>query len=462
MWDKIKNAPMAISFSDLIVLPGFSEVEPYEVNLSTRFSKNIKLSIPLVSSPMDMVTNDRVARILAAMGGIGVIHRHCCVDEQVKMVRKVKESDIRRDIPNVNPDSSLGEILEYLKRLEESIALIIESDYVVGLVKISELNGATKLKPSTTLAEIFDSMKNEKTISKLIRVGDQSLIVEKYSGNKLKPSLDANGDLMVAVACSPFDRRRLRILDSLVDAIVMDVAHFHTKMCIEATKQIEKEIASDLIIGNIGTSEAVEDIVSRLEKVDGFRVGIGSGSICKTGEETGVSAPTLFATIEARSALQKLSLDIPVIADGGISSIANALKALVLGADAVMCGRYLAGCLECPGPIIEIEGKKYKPYRGMGSLTVQLERMLDRYSRITKMIPEGVEAFVPYQGSIIEVIHKFIGGLKIAMGYAGAKNIQELKNARVALISPNARKEISPHSVIKIDPKIFWEAIKKS
>ena len=180
------------------------------------------------------------------------------------------------------------------------------------------------------------------------------------------------------------------------------------------------------------------------------------------GEETGVSAPTLFATIEARSALQKLSLDIPVIADGGISSIANALKALVLGADAVMCGRYLAGCLECPGPIIEIEGKKYKPYRGMGSLTVQLERMLDRYSRITKMIPEGVEAFVPYQGSIIEVIHKFIGGLKIAMGYAGAKNIQELKNARVALISPNARKEISPHSVIKIDPKIFCEAIKKS
>jgi len=461
MWDKIKFAPLAITFDDVIILPGFSSVEPHEIDLSTRFSTNIELSIPLVSSPMDMVSNGRVASILAAMGGIGVIHRHCSVEEQEKMVRRVKETDVHRDIPNVKLDAPIIDAVRYLEKLNEQIALIIEDIHVLGIIKLSKLNGGAELSPTKTLSDMLEMMNEEKTVSKLIRVGNKNIIIETYPEGSIKPTVDDDERLMVAAACSPFDHRRLRILNDIVDAIVMDVAHFHTKMCIEATKRVEDEIAVDLIIGNIGTSQAAEDIITKLDKVDGFRVGIGSGSICKTSEETGVFAPTLFATIETRSVLEKYSLNIPVIADGGVSSVANALKALALGASAVMCGRYLAGCLECPGPIIEIEGKKYKPYRGMGSLTVRLERMLDRYSKITKIIPEGVEALVPYQGSLIEVIHRFIGGLKIAMGYAGAKSIPELRNVRIAMISQNAKREMSPHSIIRVDPKTFWEAIRK-
>lgn len=461
MWEKIKNAPVALSFDDIIILPGFSEVEPFEIDTTTRFSKNIRLSIPLASAPMDFVSNDKVAAILAAMGGIGVVHRNCNADEQLKLVRRVKESDIYKDVPSVKVDASFRDAVTYLKTLDEKIAIMVDDGCTIGIIKLCTLKGSVSVSESTTISEILDESKREQTMSKLVNIGEDNVIIEMYSDAGLKPSLDDEGRLMVAAACSPFDYSRLRALDRIVDAIVIDVAHFHTRTCIEATKRIENEITSDIIIGNIGTSEAVKDTLSRLEKVDGFRVGIGSGSICKTGEETGVSAPTLFAVIEATNALRELSEDIPLIADGGITSVASALKALALGADAVMCGRYLAGCLECPGPIIEIEGRKYKPYRGMGSLTVRLERLLDRYSKLTKLASEGVEALVPYQGSVIEVIHKFIGGLKVAMGYAGAKNILEARKTKIAVLTPNAKREIAPHSVIKIDPEMFWEMLKK-
>ncbi|MCR8463463.1 MAG: IMP dehydrogenase [Candidatus Korarchaeota archaeon] len=462
MWEKVKSAPVAISFEDIIVLPGFSEVEPFDIDTTTRFSRNIKLSIPLVSAPMDFVSNDKVASILAAMGGIGVIHRNCSIDEQLKIVRRVKECDVYKDIPSIKPDCTLRDTISYLKKLEEKVALIIDDNNTIGIVKLCTLSGSVRVSELTTISEVLDEVRKEQTVSKLININEDNILIEMYSNTVgLKPSLDSDEKLMVAAACSPFDYSRLKVLNDAADAIVIDVAHFHTKACMEAVKRIESEITADLIIGNIGTYNAVKDALSKLEKVDGFRVGIGSGSICKTGEETGVSAPTLFAIIEAKNALRELSMDIPLVADGGVTSVASALKALVLGADSIMCGRYLAGCLECPGPLLEIEGRKYKLYRGMGSLTARLERLLDRYSRTTKLISEGVEALVPYQGSVIEVIHKFVGSLKVAMGYAGAKNISEVRNARIALLTPNTRKEIAPHSVIKIDSEMFWELLKK-
>ena len=461
---KILSAPIAITFDDIIILPGFSEVEPFEVDIRTRLTKNIEINVPIVSAPMDTVTNNRVAIRLAEMGSMGVIHRHCSIEEQVEMIKSVKSSEAYSDKMHLSVDHSIEELVGLLKEAPSNTLPIVDSNLVLGVARIVKL---PKKAPNNddyvwrSIGDILDYMRHQRTASVLISANKENIVIENYMDRPLRASLDEKGKLLVGAAISPFDRRRIEELDRYADVLVVDVAHFHTKSCMDAMKSIVSSIGSDLVIGNIGTFEAAEDVVTQIEKVDGLRVGIGSGSICKTSKVTGVFAPTLFATAEVADVLIRYGLKIPIIADGGVRSAADAVKAMALGASLVMCGRYFAGCYECPGPIIVKGDKKYKPYRGMGSISVQLERVLDRYSRLTKLAPEGVEGLVPYQGSIVGAVHRFVCELRISMGYAGAKNISELRSTRIAFLMPSGRREMGPHDIDEIEASKYLEVVRE-
>lgn len=427
---RLGEIPLILTFDDIAILPGFSELEPYEIKIESRATRNVELSVPIISSPMDYVTNDTVAKYLARFGSLGIIHRHCSVEEQVKMVREVKKWR-GEGFPEVRMSSSIKSVVLSLRQSENGIRAIIDDGSIVGIVKYMGLSSVAG-DCFKSIGDAVDYMRKNKTASMLVNAKEGSILIEIYLDGSIRPT-KKDEKYVVGAAISPFDKRRVEALDGLADILVMDIAHFHNKSAIEATRRLG-DLESDLVIGNIGTFEAAEDIITKIDKIDAFRVGIGSGSICITGEQTGVFAPTLNATMEVYKILREYSLDIPIIADGGVRGVSDALKAYVFGASTVMCGRYIAGCAECPGGVIEIDGRLYKPYRGMGSRSVHLERLMDRYSRVTKLIPEGVEGLVPYQGSILEVIHRFIVGLKVAMGYAGAKNIEDLRDARWGIL----------------------------
>lgn len=364
--EKLLNAPVALTFDDVILLPGWSDVEPREVSLRTRVSKNVAINIPLVSSPMDTVTEHAMAAIVAKMGGIGVVHRNMSVEEQVREVLKVKEEDPRG--PN--------------------------------------------------------------------------------------PALDEEGRLLVGAAVSPHDIERAVKLDRYVDVLVADVAHFHTARVFESARRLLKSIGSDFIAGNIGTYEAAEDVVTKLDGVAGLRVGISSGSICSTGEVVGVAAPTLYSVAQVADALRDYGVELPIIADGGIRSPGDAAKALAAGASAVMLGFVLAGTDEAPGDIIVVNGVKYKEYRGMASQAARARIYArDRYpEKPSKDIAEGIEGLVPYKGAAANVIAEFVAGLQAAMGYTGSRSIRELwEKAVFARLTPSGLREVRPHSVIPIN-----------
>ena len=267
-------------------------------------------------------------------------------------------------------------------------------------------------------------------------------------------SRDADGRLLVGAAVSPYDLDRAKMLDRYVDIIVIDVAHFHNENVIASTRKLMNEVSADVVVGNIGTREAALDIVSRLDGVAGFRVGIGSGSICKTGVVTRVAAPTLFAVASVADALASEGLlgKLPIIADGGIKNSGDIALALATGASAVMMGNLLAGTRESPGRLVALEGKYYKEYYGMGSNKARMKRAsLDRYSKPSKDVEEGVEGWVPYRGTVKDVVQELKAGVEAAMGYVGASNIEELwYKARFALVSPSGMGEIRPHNIFMI------------
>jgi IMP dehydrogenase len=261
---------------------------------------------------------------------------------------------------------------------------------------------------------------------------------------------DENGQLLCAAAVSPFDLDRAKKLDEYADILVTDVSHFHNANVFTATKKLMSEVSAVVVVGNIGTYEAAEDAITELEEVGGFRVGIGSGSICTTTEVTKAGSPTLFATAQVSDAVMKYGANIPIIADGGIRSPGDVAIALIAGASAVMVGNLFARCQESPGTLITIGGRYYKQYRGMGSPTARAKRYsLDRYSTPAKGVPEGVEGWVPYKGEVSIVLDELASGLKASMGYAGARNIQELwSKAKLAALSPSGAEEARPHDIL--------------
>lgn len=471
--DKFKDAEHALTFNDVLLLPGWTTVEPSEVDVRTHVTRNVMLNVPFVSSPMDTVTESEMAIALARQGGLGVLHRNCSVEEEVEMARRVKraESLIIRDVITVTPETTVEELLRMMEQHRIHGFPVVEDDNrLVGIVTWRDVRLAdpqlkvrdvmTKDVITATEDITLEEAKrilHRRRIEKLPIVDEEGrvrgLITMRditLKGTYPNAVRDDQGRLICAAAISPFDLRRAKALDKYVDILVVDVAHFHNKNCFEATKRLLKEISAELIVGNIGTYEAAEDCITKLDGIAGLRVGIGSGSICTTSIVTRAGSPTLYAVAQAADAVRDYGVDIPVMADGGIRNPGDVAVALAVGASCVMMGNVFAGCTESPGRLIALEGRYYKEYYGMGSAAARKKRYaLDRYSQPSKAITEGVEGWVPYRGPVSEIVAEFVGGLKAAMGYVGARTIPEMwEKARLALVTERGADELKPHDIL--------------
>ncbi|MBS7657851.1 MAG: IMP dehydrogenase [Candidatus Bathyarchaeia archaeon] len=469
--NKLKSIELAITFRDVILLPGLAEVDPKEVDVKTKATKNYFINVPFISSPMDTVTESEMAIALARQGGLGILHRNCSIQEQVEMAEKVKraEATIIKDVYTVSPEESISTALKIMKEKSISGLPVVKDGKVVGILTGRDVRFAD---PSLKVKDLMT--KNVITAPYGISVEEAKEILHKHRIEKL-PLVDENGELkglitvkdillrgrfpnasrdeegklLCGAATSPFDYERAEKLDKIVDIIVIDVAHFHNSKVFSATKKILSNVSADVVVGNIGTYKAAEDVITKLDKVAGLRVGIGSGSICTTTEVTKAGAPTLYATAQVAEAVKDYNAKIPIIADGGIRSGGDAALALALGASSVMIGNLFARCKESPGTLVAIGGRYYKQYRGMGSPSAMAKRFsIDRYSG-AKELAEGVEGWVPYKGEVETLVQELKVSLQAAMGYAGAKNIPELwEKAKLAALTSLGAQEASPHDVL--------------
>jgi IMP dehydrogenase len=474
---KFEEAEKALTFNDVLLLPGWTTVEPSEADVKTRVSQNISLHIPLVASPMDTVTEAEMAIALAREGAIGVIHRNCSAKEEVAMARTVKRAEalIIRDVITVNPDNTVEELLKLMEEHNiKGFPVVEDEDKLVGIitwrdVRLAESNlkvkdvMTEKVVTGTEETSLEEAMKilHEHRIEKLPIIDDKKrvkgLITMKditLKGTYQEAVRDEEGRLICAAAISPFDLLRAKALEKYVDILVLDVSHFHNSNCFDGAKKILKEVEAEVIVGNIGTYEAAEDVITKLDGVSGLRVGIGSGSICSTSVVTRAGAPTLYATSRVADAVNTYDADTPIIADGGMRNPGDIAVAMAVGASCAMMGNVFAGCRESPGRLVAMEGRYYKEYYGMGSERARKKRYAqDRYSQPSKSISEGVEGWVPYRGPVKDILGEFTGGLKAAMGYVGAKTIPEMwEKARLALITERGAQETAPHDIMRPGP----------
>jgi len=470
--DKLSGAVNALTFGDVILLPGWVEVEPKDVDVRAKVTRGCEMSVPFISSPMDTVTGNELAVAMARQGGLGILHRNCTIEEQVEMAKKVKkaESLVIRDVITVNPDQTIKEAIDLMKKHGISGLPVVIDDRIMGIVTNRDVRFAqpnlkvedvmTKelvtAREGITIEEAEEILHKNK-IEKLPIVDDagelrglitfKDIVLRGQFPNALR---DEEGRLLCGAAISPFDLARAKELDRYVDVLVIDVAHFHNRNVFEATKTALKEVSAEVVAGNIGTYEAAEDAITKLKEVAGFRVGVGSGSICVTTQLTKAGSPTLYAVAQVADAVAKYGGDIPVIADGGIRTPGDIALALAAGASAVMMGNIFARSKEAPGELIAIGEKYYKQYRGMASPSAMAKRhSADRYAIDAKGIAEGVEGYVPFKGDLATIVQELTAGLKVAMGYAGAKNISELqKKARFAALTAAGIREAGPHDVV--------------
>jgi len=473
-YSKLVNARGVYTFRDFVLLPGRSDLEPSNVDLSVNLTSKLKLNLPLVSSPMDTVTEADMAIALARQGGIGIIHRNMSIEEQVENAKKVKraESFIIRDVVTIRSYQKVSEAFELMQKHSISGLPVVEGeDTLVGILTRRDVNFADKgdevrsvmtsdvksAGPDVTIDEAKKIMHHHRVEKLPVVNKDRKLlglitIKDVYSRERNSlASRDSEGRLLVGAAISPHDLDRAKALEKYVDVLVSDVAHFHNVSVIEAAKKLTSQVGTEFIIGNIGTEEATRDAVTALDgKIAAIRAGVGSGSICVTSEVTKAGAPTLFAVAQIGETLDELGLNIPIIADGGIRAAGDAALALASGASAVMMGNVFAGCTESPGGLIKIGGKYYKPYRGMGSISSRQKRFaMDRYNQPAKGIAEGVEGVVPYRGDVQTVVEEFSAGLRASFGYAGAGSIVDLwSKAKFGAVSAAGVDELRPHNII--------------
>ena len=445
----------AVSFDDVILLPGRSRVEPRQVDIRARFSRNTVLNIPLASAPMDTVSGWRLAATLALYGGIGVIHRNMSIEEQVRHVENVKRHPLINVQPvALHPAMDCCAAREALLSLELRDAPVVDSNgRLLGLARLSRLRSCRCGTPLQVLLEPHSGASSpaealalllDKGLDTVALVQDDGRFVGTVTREAVfrdyNPALDEEGRLLAAAAVSPFDEKRFRALDGVADVLVFDVAHFHNDNVMRAAARLASTASSDIVVGNIGTADAVVDAVTLIDKVDGLRVGIAGGNICTTSGVAGVAAPTLYAVMQAVEGLRQLGLTphkLPIIADGGVRGSGDAVKALAAGAYTVMAGYLLAGTEEAEAPVIRIGGEAFKPYRGMASRGAMEKRFaVDRYSRVAKKVEEGIEGLVPYKGPLYRVVVEFAEGVRAGLGYAGASSIPELwEKARFARIT---------------------------
>jgi len=474
---KLKNADHALTFNDVLLLPGWTTIEPSEADVRSRVTRNVELNVPFISSPMDTVTESKMAIALARDGGLGVLHRNCTADEEVEMARAVKRAEalIIRDVITVRPDSTIQKLVGLMEEHNiHGFPVVDGNESVVGIVTWRDFRLADpglKVKDVMTkkvvtagediTQEEAKSILHEHRIEKLPIVNGQNrvrgLITMRditLKGTYPEAIRDEAGRLICAAAISPFDYDRAIALAEYVDILFTDVAHFHNKNCFDAAKKVLDNVSAEMIVGNIGTYEAAEDCLTKLDGIAGLRVGIGSGSICSTSIVTRAGAPTLYATAQVADAIKDYGSDATIISDGGIRNPGDIAVALAVGGDCAMMGNVFAGTSESPGRLVAMEGRYYKEYYGMGSAAARKKRYAqDRYSQPSKAINEGVEGWVPYRGNVSDIVSEFVGGLKAAMGYVGAKTIPEMsEKSKLALVTERGAAEISPHDILLPGP----------
>ena len=466
-----------LTFDDVLLIPAFSDVLPREVDLRTRFSRHITLNVPIVSAAMDTVTEYQLAIAIAREGGIGVIHKNMSIAEQARQVHAVKraENGMIYDPVTIRRGSTVADALGMMEEYHiGGIPVVDDEGYLVGIVtnrdlrferdltrKVDEVMTKDNLvttSQSTNLEEAADILQSHK-IEKLPVVDSKGKLVglvtyKDITKAKDKPNAckDSLGRLRVAAGVGVTGDVMDRV-DALVaagvDAIVIDTAHGHTQGVVSVLERVKAKYPNiDVVVGNIATGEAARYLVEH--GADGVKVGIGPGSICTTRIIAGVGVPQLSAIYDVAKALE--GTDVPLIGDGGIRYSGDIVKALAAGAHCVMLGGMLAGVEESPGNTIIYNGRKYKAYRGMGSLEAMEKGSKDRYFQAgekdtKKLVPEGIAARVPYKGLLYEVVYQMLGGLRAGMGYCGARNIERLHHAQFTRITNAGVAESHPHDV---------------
>ena len=473
-----KFVEQGLTYDDVLLVPSYSETLPREVNISTKFSRNIQLNIPIISAAMDTVTESQMAIAMAREGGIGVLHKNMTIEQQADKVRSVKRSesgmildpvtltekatvaDAKQSmatykiggIPIVDASGKLVGIvtnrdLRFERNLERPIAEVMTSEHLITVTNGTSLSEAEGILQQHKI-EKLPVVDQENNLVGLITFRDITKHTTKPIANK-----DAYGRLRVAAAVGVTGdvlERTKALVNAGVDAIVIDTAHGHTKGVVDVLKEVKKSFPKlDVVVGNIATAEAAKYLVEN--GADAVKVGIGPGSICTTRIIAGVGYPQLSAVMAVANAIK--GSGVPVIADGGIRYTGDIPKAIAAGADSVMLGSLLAGTKESPGETIIYEGRKFKSYRGMGSVEAMKKGSKDRYFQdveddIKKLVPEGIVGRVPYKGELFESIHQFVGGIRAGMGYCGTPSIEELKtNGKFVQITAAGIRESHPHNI---------------
>lgn len=472
--DKISQE--GITFDDVLLVPAFSNVTPDRVKLNTRFSRNIELNIPVVSAAMDTVTEAPLAIAIAREGGIGVIHKNMPIAEQAAQVRKVKRADsgMIYDPVTITREQTVADALRLMKENKiGGIPVVDDKRHLIGIVTNRDLRFQTNLSlpveqvmtrenlvttRNSNLGEASQILLENK-IEKLPVVNDNNELVGLITYRDItkisefpNACKDAKGRLRVAAGVGVTKdtlERVSALVENGVDAVVIDTAHGHSENVVKTLKAVKEKFPGlDVVVGNIATAEAAEFLVKA--GADGIKVGIGPGSICTTRIVAGVGVPQLTAIYDAACAAHKHG--VPVIADGGLRYSGDIVKALAAGGDSVMMGSMLAGVEESPGETIIYNGRKFKSYRGMGSIEAMQAGSKDRYFQgeqmdTNKLVPEGIVARVPYKGTLGETIYQLIGGLRSGMGYCGAEDIDRLHEAKFVRITSAGVKENHPHDV---------------
>jgi IMP dehydrogenase len=473
----IEQIQEGLTYDDVLLVPAYSEVLPRDVQLKSKITRNIEVNTPIISAAMDTVTEAKLAIAIAQQGGIGVIHKNMTIAEQALEVRKVKRSEsgmildpvtlheqaLVKDALSIMKENGIGGIpvvdeqrilkgivtnrdLRFEKNLNRPVREIMTKDKIITTVDGTDLSKAEEILQEKKIEKLPVVDANYKLIG-LITYRD--IIKVKTHPNSCK---DSYGRLRVAAAVGVTQDTMERVkalVDAGVDAIVIDTAHGHTKGVVDQLKLVKQQFPSlEVIVGNIATPEAALYLAEA--GADAVKVGIGPGSICTTRIIAGVGVPQLSAINDVAQALE--GTGVPVIADGGIRYTGDIVKAIAAGADTVMIGSMFAGVEESPGETIIYEGRKFKSYRGMGSLEAMQKGSKDRYFQdaeddVAKLVPEGISGRVPYKGNLVEVMYQIVGGLRAGMGYCGAPSIEKLKGAKFVRITSAGMRESHPHDV---------------
>ena len=467
-----------LTYDDVLLVPAYSEILPRDVSLQSNFTRNIVLNVPIVAAAMDTITESKMAIAMARQGGIGVIHKNMSIEAQAAQVRKVKrsESGMIQDPVTVTKGANVGEALQLMAEhkiggipvIDDANQLVgivtnrdlrFESDYARPIADVMTSERIIKATEGTDLKQA-ESILREHKIEKLPVVNDNNELIGLITYKDIiklhqypRSCKDSYGRLRVAAAVGvTFDtvERAQALANAGVDAIIIDTAHGHSRGVVQALKSVKEQLPdTDVVVGNVATAAAAKMLVEA--GADAVKVGIGPGSICTTRVIAGVGVPQLTAVMQVAEALK--GSGVPVIADGGIRYTGDIAKAVAGGGDTVMVGSMLAGVEEAPGETIIYEGRKFKAYRGMGSVEAMQKGSKDRYFQdaeddIKKLVPEGISGRVPYKGTVQEVMHQIIGGLRAGMGYCGSKDISTLKEtAQFVRITHAGVKESHPHDV---------------